>query len=122
VSKHTCAFCGVADDSTVYWNANYQHSTTFYCIKALTSELAAARALLSNDAITEPCGHARRWTAYRNGVDPNQGTFCLFCELAAARAACENCQRLLRHAVGLLDHVCGWEMWCEAARAAGGAG
>ena len=42
--------------------------------------------MLREDGITEPCGHARRWQAHRDGLDPHSATFCLFCELAEARA------------------------------------
>ena len=67
------------------------------CVTCLRQQLTEARAALHEDGITEPCGHARRWQAHRDGLDPHSATFCLFCELSDARA--------------LLREACEYEVW-----------
>jgi len=78
--------CGAYDDASLVSYLGVCRA----CAKVAMAQLAEAQAELHEDGITEPCGHARRWQAHRDGLDPQSATFCLFCELTAVRAANEN--------------------------------
>jgi hypothetical protein len=44
---------------------------------------------LAAECVTQPCGHAAKWLAYRNAVDVRSERYCVFCEIARLRKMCE---------------------------------
>lgn len=53
--------------------------------EAVVDENERLRAILLSDTITEPCGHARKWLAHRDPIDPQSPTYCTFCEMNRLR-------------------------------------
>lgn len=73
-------------------------------------EAAELRAELAAEAVSQPCGHAAKWLAYRNAVDLQSERYCLFCEIERLReqrdAARQAARGLYEWGSDLMEYKC----------------
>lgn len=58
------------------------------------AEIERLQSILTADGVTQPCGHAAKWIAYRNPVDFHSETYCVFCEIEQQQAILRTCWHL----------------------------
>ena len=47
----------------------------------MSEPIERLRAIVSADCETQDCGHAAKWLAYRNPINPRSERYCVFCEM-----------------------------------------
>lgn len=62
----------------------------------LRSQHDALQSELTEQCVTQPCGHAAKWLAYRDGTNIHSERYCTFCEIERLRGEIERLRAELK--------------------------